>query len=152
MEESINMSPTLPTGFTDLEMLKFHWQNYHLRQSHFWRSFDHLILALGTLWSIPFIKPGLFIDISVFILFFPLVALFLSVMGRKLLTAEYKRLKSVYDIIDKLTPIDYKPEFPIIKGSIGKIITTHICIGLILISITDILLVLAKLFDLFPKH
>jgi hypothetical protein len=152
MEGSIIIPPTPPIVFSDLEMLKFHWQNYQMRQSHFWRSFNNLILALGTLWSIPFIKPQLFNELYVFTLFFPLVALFLSFVGRRLLKSEYQRLKAVYEIVDRLTPLAYKPDYPLPKGNIGKIITTQVCIGLILISFTDILLVLAKLLDLFPKH
>lgn len=146
------LTPTPPGAFSDFEMLKFHWLNYQMRQSHFWRSFNNLILALGTLWTIPFIKPELFTELGIFALFFPLGALFLSFVGRKLLKAEYQRLKSVYEIIDKLTPYNYKPDYPKPKGSIGTIITTYICFGLILISCIDILLIVAKLLEWVPKH
>src|SRR5688572_22285705 len=74
-----------------IDKTQLHWENYKMRQSHVWKSFDRLILAVVTLWAIPFIKLELF-DSKYVIFLFPIVALFLSFAGTFLLKAEYNRL------------------------------------------------------------
>lgn len=145
--------PALKTDeLSKAEMMQLHWSNFQFRQSHIWRNLNRLIFATVVLWAIPFINPTLFKTLSIFILFFPFVAVFLSWTGRRLLKEEYQRLGVVIKKFDDLTPDIYKPDWSDIKkGKIGSIVFNEICYILISLSIVDLLLITGMLFFSFPQ-
>lgn len=131
-----------------MDPLQLQWENYKMRQSHVWRSFERLILIVVTLWAIPFVKPNL-LAYKYIIYFFPLVALFLSIAGKKLLQAEYNRLIAVSD---KIKDINSDLDFLILKSGkkskvkpnqIGRIMLNGICLWLIILSGINFLVILA---------
>lgn len=148
-----DQNTTQPTeSITKKEIMQFHWENYKMRQSHFWRSFERLILAVVTLWAIPFIKTSL-IENKYIVVFFPTVALLLSYIGRKLLKAEYSRLMAVMNKLKELggESIDFSHQnnsarVQLNSGQIGKIILNQVCIGLIVLSIIDLLIIISMTF------
>lgn len=131
----------------DNDVFQIHWKNYEMRQAHFWQSFNRLTFAMVTLWSIPFIYPKLFEILEFFILLFPLIAIFLSVVGRLILAAEYKRLRRVLSKINQMTPRSYRVDFSGLKeGIVGRLMIKVVCLCFILISIADFALVLIRIF------
>ena len=138
------------------DITQLHWENYKMRQAHAWRSLDRLVLAVVTLWAIPFVRVEQF-EGKYIIFLFPLVALFLSYAGRKLLMAEYERSIAAFGKIKDENPsIDFRiskdgsENTKIIKGQIGGILK-NICGGLILLSVLDFLFIIAK-FSGIIKH
>lgn len=148
-------------NLTKQDILQLHWENYQLRQSHVWRSLERLILAVVTLWAIPFIKPELFKNIYI-ILFLPIVALSLSLVGRRLLKAEYNRLIIVIvKFKELLTPEILRPDFEkgvkigakdikVKAGEIRSIMLNEICIGLIVLSFIDLLIIVGIISNVMP--
>jgi hypothetical protein len=141
----------MPTRMDNRERILFHWENYKMRQAHVWKSFDRLILAVVILWILPFIQIDLFKS-KIILLFFPAIAIFLSIVGRRLLKAEYERLMKVFI---KITVLDHTLDFnypksssnSITKNQIGGIII-RICTYLIYLSIVDLVLILLHILDL----
>ena len=140
------------TDTLKIDMLKMHWENYQMRQSHVWKSLERLIFAIVTLWAIPFIKPDLFKE-KYIIFLFPVVALFLSIVGLILLKAEYRRLRIVIERFDEFTPNRYKLNFKdgfkdknriihIKPGLIGKLMLNVICIGIIILSTANLIFII----------
>lgn len=136
-----------------MDTIQFHWENYKMRQAHVWKSLDRLILAVITLWAIPFIKIELF-DHKFIIFLFPIVALGLSYFGKKLLKAEYDRLIAVFEKIkdedptlDFMKPKDKSRKVPITKPRVGDIMF-GICQGLISLSFLDLAFITVKTFGI----
>ena len=55
-----------------IEALNLHWDNYKMRQAHYWQSLNRFTLAIITLWAVPYVKPDLFNSLGKLILFFPM--------------------------------------------------------------------------------
>jgi hypothetical protein len=133
-----------------IDKTQLQWENYKMRQSHVWKSFDRLILSVVTLWAIPFIKLELFSSRYVIFLF-PIVALLLSFAGTFLFMAEYNRLIAVFE---KVKEDDENLDFMNLKSGkkntklktkqVGPIMLC-ICIGLIVLSFLDLFFIIAKL-------
>lgn len=67
------------------------------------------------------------------------------------LRAEYERLAVIIQIFDKLTPNEYKPDFSSVKkGEIGRIMIKEICLGFLVLSIANLILIVAILFQFLP--
>jgi hypothetical protein len=134
-----------------MDWIEFHWKNYQLRQVHIWQSLNRMIFATAILWSVPFIRPSLFIHLKHFILFFPAVAFLLSLIGRKLILAEYERLKAIMMMLRKLTPDEFRPHFPSKEFEIGAMLKTILRIFIVL-AIVDIIVIGLMAFDFILKR
>ena len=126
--------------FAVMDWIEFHWKNYQLRQVHIWQSLNRMIFAMAILWSVPFIRPSLFKDLDKLILFFPIVALLLSLIGQRLIMAEYERLKAIMMMLKKLTPDAYQPSFPSKTFEIGRMLKTILRVFIVL-AIIDIIII-----------
>jgi hypothetical protein len=141
-----------------MDKTQLQWENYKMRQAHVWKSLDRLVFAVVTLWAIPFIKLDLF-DYKYIIFLFPTVALLLSYTGRKLLKAEYARLIAVFDKIkendeslDFMKSTTSSTKVKTIKPKqIGNIMLKEICIGMIVLSLIDLLFIIGKISGII-KH
>ena len=84
------------------EGLKILWEEYKLRQTHYWASFNRFALAVITVSTIPYIKPDLVNVLGKRVFFFPIVSCGITVVCSWILAAEYYRLRLVkteYDCI-----------------------------------------------------
>lgn len=131
--------------------VKFLWEDYKTRLTHYWSSFNRFALAVLTVLVIPYIRPEAVEPLGRSILFLPLTGLLLSLASTWLLGAEYQRLRAVKDKYDELIPSDYKPDPPnktflnrLFGRSIGKATTIMFGVGLVGLSAFDFYLLLSR--------
>ena len=120
----------------DDEAIKLLWEEYKLRQTHYWSSFNRFALSILTISVIPYIKPDIVKPLGKVIVVFPIVAFILSIGCTWLLSAEYQRLRMVREKYDELLTPEFQPSpMPretfwekIVEKRIG--ITTSLMFGL----------------------
>ena len=90
------------------------WDEYKLRQTHYWSSFNRFSLAIITITVIPYVKTEIVGQLENMIYLFPIVAIFITWFCSWLLWAEYQRLSGVRKQIDALLPKAWeRPKFPV---------------------------------------
>jgi hypothetical protein len=138
------------------EAIHYLWEEYKMRQAHYWASFNRFALAIITVLVIPYIKPENVESFGRSILFLPIFGLILSLTSTWLLGAEYQRLRSAKDRYVDLLAEDYKPKYPVAKNllqriyftifglPIGYITVSMFGFGLSALSIADYFLLRSK--------
>ena len=96
------------------DILSFLWDEFQLRQRHYWRSFNRFGLAIVAINVVPYVKPDILAPLGSFVLIFPFTSLVLSIVSTWLLAAEYQRLRMVYQKYDELLSEECKiPRMPL---------------------------------------
>ena len=78
------------------------WEEFTLRQQHYWSSFHRFALAIITINVVPYVKPELSTQLGTLVIVFPFTAFLLSLATTWLLHAEYQRLQMVRQCYDAL--------------------------------------------------
>jgi hypothetical protein len=140
------------------EALRYTWEDYKLRQTHYWASVNRFAVAVITLLVVPHLQLAGVAALKDTLWFLPTIGMGLSVAATWLLGAEYQRLRSVklkYEWL--MTPL-YTPIHPtktrwqrICGGNIGMVTTLLFGVGFVGLSIVDFFLLEGweKLADLF---
>jgi hypothetical protein len=77
------------------EAIHYLWDDYKMRQGHYWASFNRFGLAIITVLVLPYIKPENMKPLGRAVILFPIIGLVLSVLSMWLLGAEYQRLQAI---------------------------------------------------------
>jgi hypothetical protein len=134
------------------EVIKIFWEDYKMRQAHYWSSLTRFTLAIITLWVLPYIRPDVVRLLGLLVLIFPAIALLLSVASFWLLGAEYQRLQAVKRRIEGFSDGVFKLTYPserwwhkFFGAPIGTITTWVFGFVFVALSLLDIcLLIYAK--------
>jgi len=132
------------------EAIKILWDDYRLRQEHYWKMLSQSSLAIITLWVIPYLKPEVLSMIGPFVYFFPFVAFILTLVVTWLLGAEYQRLAVIREEYDNLLEKRFGIKFVwpktfrsqrIFGWRIGRTTTYIFLFGFTLISLLDLFVI-----------
>jgi len=131
------------------EAIKYLWEDYKMRQAHYWASFNRFALAIITVLVIPYIKPESVKPLGHSILFLPALGLILSLASTWLLGAEYQRLRAAKQKYEEILTEAYKPKHPhdnifheIFGRNIGTATMLMFGIGFSALSIADLFILL----------
>lgn len=127
--------------------LEFLWDEYKMRQTHYWSSFNRYGVAVIAILVVPYVKPDVGESLGPLVAIFPVVALLLSVAATWLLGAEYQRLRSAKERFEEHFPEAYRPEHPrrgfwtwVFGLRIGAATVLMFGLGLMALSIAGLLL------------
>ena len=128
------------------EVLGRLWEEYKLRQEHYWSSFNRFGFAIVTINIVPYLMPDLITQLDTMIALFPASASLLSLVCTVYLGSEYQRLRMVrkaYD--DRFLLFGEIPRMPLetwwerlVARRIGSATTVLFGIGLTLFSILNL--------------
>jgi hypothetical protein len=128
----------------NIDGIKILWEDYKMRQAHYWNSLSRFTLAVITLWVLPYVRPDIVKALGLFVLIFPAIAFLLSVASTWLLGAEYQRLRAVKQRLDSLAngmfTLDYPTErwcHRCFSTSIGFVTTWLFGISSCVLSLID---------------
>lgn len=126
------------------EALNYVWEDYKLRQTHYWASVNRFGLAIIALLVVPHVQLNNAPALKGNLWFLPLVGLALSVAASWLLGAEYQRLRSAKQMYEQLLTGEYTPRHPrgrfvywVFGRSIGIATTLLFSLGFVTLSIVD---------------
>ncbi len=133
------------------QVLQALWDEYELRQTHYWSSFNRFALAILTVSVIPYVKPDLASMLGKLVAVFPVVSLLISLASSWLLGAEYQRLRMVRQKYDELLGSKYQiPRMPrdtvwerLVALRIGTATSVMFGIGFVLLSLINLIVLLA---------
>jgi hypothetical protein len=137
------------------DAIKLLWEEYKLRYSNYWGSFNRYSLAILTITVIPYIKPDNVKPLEELVIAFPVIAILLTIICSWLLGAEYQRLDMVRKKYDNLLTKKYRPvRLPkktfierLFAKRIGTRTTLVFFFGFLLISLINFF-VLLKVFNI----
>lgn len=153
-DQRIQQSAGSPEGVVNqlqpADATRLLWDEYKLRQTHYWGSFNRYALTIITISVIPYIKPDLVEPLGMMVLVFPAVGLMLSLACCWLLGAEYQRLRMVRERYDELLTDQFQPPRMPIEGlwnrlvaqRIGNVTSLMFGLGLSLFEVVNSLLLL----------
>lgn len=132
-----------PEGIHRLDAAKLYWEEYKLRQTHYWSSFNKFMLAVITIDVIPFVRPEIRTQLGNLTYFFPGIAVAVSLACMWLLGAEYQRLQSVRRKYDDLLgpenqrgPLETEGTWnELTEKPIGRVTSLGFGLGLIALSV-----------------
>lgn len=140
-------SPDTPFVPKPEEAMKYLWEDYKMRQTHYWGSVNRFALAIITLLAVPHVQFGAAAALRGSLWFLPTVGLILSLAATWLLGAEYQRLRSAKMKYEELLTSVYRPVHPkatfwqnLFGGNIGMLTTASFGIGFVGLSIVDLVL------------
>jgi hypothetical protein len=139
------VTPKQPSG---IEATKLLWEEYKLRQTHYWSSFNRYALSVITISVIPYVKPDVVKPLDELVLVFPVVGILLSLACCWLLGAEYQRLRMVRQKYDELLTKRFQPtRMPqdglwdrLVAHRIGKFTSLVFGLGLSIFEVVNALL------------
>lgn len=147
-----NNDADLKNQVSEEKILDLLWDEFKMRQQHYWRSLSLFAVAIITLWIFPLLQHEVFRTIGRLILIFPVISFLVSILGGWLLGAEYQRMRPVKDEYDKRMleqGFDRKTNYPYakwpqkaFKPKIGNVITFVFLVALSLLSILVFILFL----------
>ena len=130
------------------EATKLLWEEYKLRQTHYWSSFNRYALAVITISVIPYVKLDIVQPLGKMVLVFPVIGVLLSLACCWVLGAEYQRLRMVRQKYDELLTKRYEPpRMPqdgkwdrLVAHRIGKVTSLTFGFGLSVFEVVNALL------------
>ena len=141
------------------DILSFLWDEYQLRQQHYWSTFNRFGLAIVTINIVPYVKPDILAPLGSLALVFPFTSLVLSIVSTWLLGAEYQRLRMVRQKYDELLGEDGKiPRMPLktwrdrrVATPIGSLIAIMFGLGFTAFSLLNAVVLWLYFIHVPPK-